>query len=185
LKRDPAAARRFTLVELMIVVAIVAVLAAIAIPSLYTMQLKAKRAELPLNADGLSTAIAAYHAAQDNYYPGCTTSFCIESAPSGAAGKSRRPWGGTSAVNVTTNLGWTPDGDVYGSYVLVRANDGVAYSQYGCTCHMNVGDPATVCVMAHSDLDATGSSSHAQYTTDHTQKVKPTWCATGPEASTY
>lgn len=57
--------KRFTLVELMIVVAIIAVLAAIAIPAFYEMQLKSKRAELPVNGDGITNAVDAYMMAED------------------------------------------------------------------------------------------------------------------------
>ena len=45
--------RAFTLVELMIVVAIVAILAAIAVPAMYDAQLKAKLSEGKVNARGL------------------------------------------------------------------------------------------------------------------------------------
>ena len=46
----------FTLIELMIVVAIIGILAAIAIPSFLAMQLRAKRSELPTNLDAIRTA---------------------------------------------------------------------------------------------------------------------------------
>ena len=52
----------FSLVELMIVVAIIGILAAIAIPNFITMQLKAKRSELPGNVDGIKTAELSYDA---------------------------------------------------------------------------------------------------------------------------
>ena len=50
----------FTLVELMIVVAIIGILAAIAIPNFVEMQYRAKRAEIPSNVDGIKTAEMGY-----------------------------------------------------------------------------------------------------------------------------
>ena len=57
----------FTLVEMMIVVAIIMILAAVAIPQLNQMQLKSKSAEVPLNISGIRTAQFAYGAANDGY----------------------------------------------------------------------------------------------------------------------
>lgn len=97
----------FTLVELMIVVAIIGILAAIAVPSFVKMQWRAKRAEIPSNVDGVKTAQLAYDAAYDG--------FIVQSAlhPSTTAGKSPRVW--PLGSNFDT-LGWSPDGEVRGQY---------------------------------------------------------------------
>ena len=57
----------FTLVELMIVVAIIGILASIAIPNFVDMQYRAKRSELPMNVDGIKTAQLAYEASNDAF----------------------------------------------------------------------------------------------------------------------
>ena len=84
----------FTLVELMIVVAIIGILAAIAIPNFVAMQYRAKRAEVPANVDGIKTAEIAYDAAFDKYIQ--QTGF----HPGGTAGKAQQTW--TAGSNFPT-----------------------------------------------------------------------------------
>ena len=103
----------FTLVELMIVVAIIGILAAIAIPNFVAMQYRAKRAEIPSNVDGIKTSQMAYDAAFDKFIQ--QTSFY----PSSALGKAQVTW--TPGSNFDT-LGWSPDGKVRGAYQVVSLN---------------------------------------------------------------
>ena len=105
--------RGFTLVELMIVVAIIGILAAIAIPSFVRMQQRAKRSELPSNVDGIKTAQLAYDAALDSFVQ--ETSFRPDTSP----GKSTREWLAGTAFDT---LGWAPDGQVRGSYKVVSTS---------------------------------------------------------------
>jgi type IV pilus assembly protein PilA len=59
----------FTLIELMIVVAIIGILAAIAIPNFMNYQCKAKQSEAKANLGNIKTMMEAYRAEYD-YYPG-------------------------------------------------------------------------------------------------------------------
>jgi prepilin-type N-terminal cleavage/methylation domain-containing protein len=99
--------RGFTMVELMIVVAIVGILTAIAVPEFNEMQLKAKRSEVPLNVDGITTAHLAYDAAHDRFL--FQTSF----VPNSTFTKKARPWVTTSTYQA---IGFRPDGAVRGGY---------------------------------------------------------------------
>jgi len=98
----------FTLIELMIVVAIIGILAAIAIPNFLAMQLRAKRAELPSNLDGIRTAEKAYHAEWDGFTAAAAT-------PGTLGGRNQVAFvgGGLAAFQL---LGWTADGKVRGQY---------------------------------------------------------------------
>ncbi len=105
----------FTLVELMIVVAIIGILAAIAIPNFVEMQYRAKRAEVPANVDGIKTAEMGYEAAFDQFIKATTH-------PTAAPTKKTASWtGGNTAYQ---KLGWAPDGEVRGNYGVTTTTTG-------------------------------------------------------------
>ncbi len=100
----------FSLVELMIVVAIIGILAAIAIPNFVAMQLKAKRSEVPGNVDGIKTAEMAYDAAFDGFLTTPTTEPTASSLS-----KALVDWP-TANPPGWASIGWRPDGQVRGQY---------------------------------------------------------------------
>lgn len=101
----------FTLVELMVVIAIVLVLAAVAIPAVHEYSLKAKIAEGPVNQRGIVVALKAYEAALD----GLPADGAYEPrTPNADLTKGTAPW--TTGDPDWLALDWEPDGEVYCAY---------------------------------------------------------------------
>ena len=111
-RQNMKASKGFTLIELLVVIAIIGILAAIAIPNFISMQLRAKRAELPSNLDGVRTAEKAYHAEWDTF-----TS--AGPAPGTTPGRPQVLF--SPAVDWSL-LGWTADGKVRGKYQVTNVS---------------------------------------------------------------
>ena len=101
----------FTLIELMIVVAIIGILAAIAVPNFLTMQLRAKRSEVPLNLAGIQTAEQAYFHEYGEY-----KAAAVLPRADGALDTQKTLWPASAAG--FDDIGWSPDSSVYGNYLV-------------------------------------------------------------------
>ena len=134
----------FTLVELMIVVAIVGILASIAIPNFVEMQYKAKRAELPLNVALIRTAEVGYDALYDGYIE-------VPAHPSTVPGRKKISWTGGNAG--FESLGFIPSGTVRGQY-QVRTVAGRSTTNGG-----------EFTVIGIADID--GDTTRCKYTATH------------------
>ena len=80
----------FTLIELMIVVAIIGILAAIAIPNFLTYQMKSRQSEAKTNLQAIKTSEVAFQAER-----GCFIGVAVEVGQPAAAGTKSAPfvWG--------------------------------------------------------------------------------------------
>jgi type IV pilus assembly protein PilA len=132
----------FTLIELMIVVAIIGILAAIAIPNFLNYQLKSKTSEAKVNLGAIATSQESWRAENDTYID-CN-------AYPGAVGASKQTWTRANAGNFTS-IGFAPSGDVYYQYAVPAA--GVSSTAFGAT--------------AEADLDSDGTS--GQFSIDETR----------------
>ncbi|MCG8687200.1 MAG: prepilin-type N-terminal cleavage/methylation domain-containing protein [Desulfobacterales bacterium] len=109
----------FSLIELMIVVAIIGILSAIAIPNFINYQLKSKTAEAKTNLGTIKTVQEAYKAENSSYVV-CTAS------PNATPNTSKQPWvdqgGGFGAI------GFIPLGDVYYSYAVTSVDTATSFT---------------------------------------------------------
>jgi len=125
----------FTLIELMIVVAIIGILAAIAIPNFLRFQLKAKSSEGKTNLAAIRTAEESYYSEFGLYVSALASPPTINSNLKKAFDNvANGPNAGFD------RLGWSPEGYVFFNYV-VKSNG--AYSVFTAT--------------AQADIDADGT----------------------------
>ena len=121
----------FTLIELMIVVAIIGILAAIAIPNFLRFQLKAKSSEGKTN-------LAAIRTAEESYFAEYGVYVSADPSPLATGHNLKVPFVNEMGPGLGFDrLGWAPEGEVYFNY-SVAAN--AAGSQFTAAAVADIDD---------------------------------------------
>lgn len=130
----------FTLIELMIVVAIIGILAAIAIPNFLRFQLKAKSSEGKTNLAAIRTAEESYFAEYGSYVS-------ADPSPVAVGDNNKTDYADAVATKGFDIVGWEPEGQVYFNYSV------------------NTNSPANsmFTAAAHADIDADGTPQYWGY----------------------
>jgi type IV pilus assembly protein PilA len=136
--RSQRSSRAFTLVEVMIVVAIIGVLTLVAIPNFVRYQLRAKTTEAVTNIAAIALTQKSYFAEKGRYVTSTSP------VPAAIPGNTRVAWPGSADFE---ELGWTAEGPVYFQYQLS------ADSQEG----------GRFTIEAAGDIDADGTPSYFGY----------------------
>lgn len=156
MKRLVKNSKGFTLIELMIVVAIIGILAAIAIPNFLRYQLKSKTAEARTNIGAIKTSSEAFRAEWDGYA-------IAASHPASAPDDTKAPWGqGNTGFNA---IGYAPTGDVYYRYE-VAAGGGTAFAAPFAGITGLAGNSGGFAIGAVGNLDKKGGLGRFVFASD-------------------
>jgi len=113
------AVKGFTLIELMIVVAIIGILAAIAIPNFIRYQLRSKFSELRTNVEAIFKSEESLRQSERMICPSAVTGAYLAFAsavPVGSVGAQKIPWKSTDLA-AASRIDWMVQGATYGQYV--------------------------------------------------------------------
>jgi type IV pilus assembly protein PilA len=137
----------FTLIELMIVVAIIGILAAIAIPNFLRFQLKAKTSEAKVNLAAIRTAEESYLAEFGSYV-------VCSATPGSTPGAQKATFTGGGFSSFRT-LGWEPEGQVFFQYGVEV--DGTNVLAYTADAAADIDGDSTAQVWGYVHMDPAGN----------------------------
>ena len=110
-----------SLIELVVVLTIIGVLSAIAIPSFLRYQLRSRTAESLLNLKSIATAQEIYMAEFGTYVS------VSPAVPATSPGNGRTQWTWGSSFDV---LGWSPEGGVQFQYRVTADGGGAGFTRF-------------------------------------------------------
>jgi type IV pilus assembly protein PilA len=149
----------FTLVELMIVVAIIGILAAIAIPNFIRYQLRSKFAELKTNVEAIYKSEESLRQSERVVCSGAATSQFVTflQIPANKPQASKSVWQPNDLIAAST-LDWVVQGGTYGAYAGITADPPTTGGLATCGAPLGaLGQALTIAATSDIDGDTVGS----------------------------
>ncbi len=148
----------FTLIELMIVVAIVSILVSVAVPVFYGYKYKASRAEAQSNIGAINSLETAYATDNARYVTAAWS-------PASIPGLSELPW---ETGNYLDSLGFSIRGKVRYRYSVGPGSTWVAAPSNSSS--IPESSNVDIIIQAEGDVDGIGGTSQF-YSTDETREI--------------
>lgn len=147
MRSNPTRREGFTLIELMITVAIIGILAAIAIPSFTSYQNRSRRTEAMTNIGAIAKAEISYFGSSGVYHGTIPV-------PGGPLGPIKRQWDAGARAEFDP-LGYQPEGAVYYDYEVNTVD---------CACPDGAnGEALCFTISANGDVDGDGGIGSVSY----------------------
>jgi prepilin-type N-terminal cleavage/methylation domain-containing protein len=152
LRTDTRSRAGFTLVELMITVAIIGILASIAIPSFLNFQHRSRRSEGYANVVAIARLEQTYYGEYNRFQP-------ADAMPGPTLNVSKRVWTPAAELEFAT-IGFSPDGAVYHDYeVHIDASACPAQDCFTVTAYGDADGDGFVSLTQYVQPNATGLTS--------------------------